>query len=158
MKKLLGILTIGLLFVGCADTEIERTGVLREKAVVVALIHSPSEHHTELTRTAYDHGTGITATDYNGNTGYKLNEHLQVTTTEITEKFGIAFQCQHGTFTVEGDQTKHMVLYNKLSQSVGDTVTVLYKEFYELTYEKVNGKRTLVNRSLYDIDFIDAQK
>jgi hypothetical protein len=160
MKKNFTILTICALFtlVGCQDTEIERTGTLLEKAVVVTLIHSPSEHKTEVTRVAYKNGDGMTSTDFNGNTGYKISKNKQVTTTVIPAKYGVAFQCDHGTFTVEGDKTKHKVLYDKLYQSVGDTVTILYQEEYLLTFEKINDKRVLVKRQLRRLDFLDAQK
>ena len=159
MKKVLFVLEIAssVLLSSCADTEIETTGVLKEKAVVVTLIHSPSEHHTNLTQTAFDNG-GMMGTDYNGNTGMKIGKNLQVTTTTIPEKFGVAFQCEHGTFTVEGSETKHKVLYDKLYREVGDTVTILYKEEYLLTYETKDKVRTLVKRELRRLDFVDAQK
>jgi hypothetical protein len=158
MKKvlLLAIASIALL-TSCDDTEIQETPVLKEKAVVVTLIHSPSEHKTELTQTAYDH-SGMMGTDYDGNTGFKVSKNLQVTTTTIPEKFGVAFQCEHGTFTVEGSETKHKVLYDKLYREVGDTVTILYKEQYLLTYETKNKERVLVKKELRKLDFVDAQK
>ncbi len=148
-------LVLGL--TSCADTEIETTPILKEKAVVVTLLYSPSEHHTEIRRTMVDHG-GYTGTDYNGNTGVKIGRDHQISTTTIPERFGVAFQCEHGTFTVEGEETKHRVLHDKLAASVGDTVTILYKEHYTRTYEKINGVRKLVKRELYDMDFLDAQK
>jgi hypothetical protein len=159
MKNKSKFLIIASLFalVSCADTETETTPVLTEKAVVVTLLFSPSEHNTEVTRTMYDHG-GYTGTDYNGNSGVKIGKDYQVTTTTVPERFGVAFQCEHGTFTVEGEETKHRVLYNKLAASVGDTVTILYQEHYLRTYEKVNGVRKLVKRELYDMDFLDARK
>lgn len=152
-------LALGLILslTSCADTEIETTPILKEKAVVVTTLFTPSEHNTEVTRTMYDHG-GFTGTDYNGNTGIKVGKNYQVTTTTIPEKFGVAFQCAHGTFTVEGEETKHRVLHDKLASSIGDTVTILYREHYTRTYEKVNGVRKLVKRELYDMDFLDAQK
>ena len=124
---------------------------------MVTLIHSPSEHHTNLTQTAYDNGS-LMGTDYNGNTGMKIGKNLQVTTTTIPEKYGVAFQCEHGTFTVEGSETKHRVLYDKLYREVGDTVTILYKEEYLLTYETKNKERVLVKKELRRLDFVDAQK
>lgn len=161
MKKVLSVLALAsiVLLSSCEDTEIETSGILKEKAVVVTLIHSPSEHHTNLTTTAYDHGEdSFTGTDYNGNTGFKVSKNLQVTTTTIPEKFGVAFQCEHGTFTVEGSETKHKMLYDKLYREVGDTVTILYKEQYLLTYETKDKVRTLVKRELRRLDFVDAQK
>jgi hypothetical protein len=163
-KKILGLLAITLLFglVGCEDVEYVNSGTLTEKAVVVTLIHSPSEHNTELTETAYDNNvnglSGLSGTDYNGNRGIKVGKNLQVTTTTIPERFGVAFQCSHGTFTVEGSEIKHRVLYDKMYGSVDDTVTILYVEQYRKTYETIDGVRKLISNTLYDLDFIDAQK
>jgi hypothetical protein len=155
MKNLFLILaTIAL--VGCKDTEMLTTGILKEKAVVVTLIHSPSEHNTELTQTAFHNGD-IMGTDINGNQGIKVGKNMQLTTTEIPERFGVAFQCEHGTFTIEGSESKHRVLYNKLSREVGDTVTILYKEIYMLTYETKDKERKLISKVLTKLDFIDAQ-
>ena len=152
MKKMLSVFAIAsiALLSSCNDTEIQSSGVLKEKAVVVTLIHSPSEHHTNVTQTAFDQG-GLMGTDYNG-------KDLQITTTTIPEKFGVAFQCEHGTFTVEGSETKHKVLYDKFYREVGDTVTILYKEEYLLTYETKNKERVLVKKELRRLDFVDAQK
>ena len=151
------VLGLILTLTSCADTETETTPILKEKAVVVTLLFSPSEHRTEITRTMYDHGS-LSGTDYNGNTGVRIGKNHQLTTTTVQERFGVAFQCAHGTFTVEGEETKHRVLHDKLAASVGDTVTILYQEHYTRTYEKINGVRKLVKRELYDMDFIDAQK
>lgn len=158
MKKLLFAILSVMLLTSCADTEIETTNILKEKAVVVTLIHSPSEHYTDVTTTMYNHGKGsLTGTDYNGNTGVRIGKNVQLTTTTIPEKFGVAFQCEHGTFTVEGSETKHKVLYDKLYRAVNDTVIILYKEKYLLTYDTKNDKRELVKRELIRLDFIDAQ-
>jgi hypothetical protein len=155
MKNLFLILAT-IAFVGCKDTEMLTTDILKEKAVVVTLIHSPSEHNTELTQTAIHNGD-MMGTDMNGNQGIKVGNNMQLTTTEIPERFGVAFQCQHGTFTIEGSETKHRVLYNKLSREVGDTVTILYKEIYMLTYETKDKERKLISKVLTKLDFIDAQ-
>ena len=159
MKKVLSLFAIAsiALLSSCSDTEIQTSGILKEKAVVVTLIHSPSEHHTNVTQTAFDQG-GLMGTDYNGNSGVKIGKDLQITTTTIPEKFGVAFQCEHGTFTVEGSETKHKVLYDKFYREVGDTVTILYKEEYLLTYETKNKERVLVKKELRRLDFVDAQK
>jgi len=160
MKKILLFLSLTLSltsFFGCDDVRTETSDILKERAIVVTLIHSPSEHNTELTSTMY-HNNGIIGTDWNGNSGIRIGRHVQLTSTTIPEKFGVAFQCQHGTFTVEGSETKHRVLYDKLTSMVGDTVTVMYKEIYTVTYKKVNGKDSVVSRVLSKLDFIDAQK
>jgi len=156
MKQIIFIVSLFTL-VGCADTEVLTTDTLKEKAVVVTLIHSPSEHHTELTQTAFHNGDML-GTDYDGNLGVKIGKNLQVTSTTIPERFGVAFQCEHGTFTIEGNETKHRVLYDKLSREVGDTVTILYKEIYILTYETKDKERKLISKVLSRLDFLDAQK
>jgi hypothetical protein len=43
---------------------------------------------------------------------------------------GVSMQF-HGTFTVEGLEIKHRVLYDKMYGSVDDTVTILYVEHTE---------------------------
>jgi len=169
MKNLFNLIALFLL-TSCVDQEVETSGTLTEKAMVVTLIHSPSEHKTEITRTMHTHsslldeedndllGIASTGVDYEGNSGIKISKNHQLTTTTIPEKFGVAFQCSHGTFTIEGSETKHKVLYDKLYRNVGDTVTILYKEEYLLTYETENKVRKLVKRELRRLDFIDAQK
>jgi hypothetical protein len=156
MKKIM-ILATAILFASCKNTKTEVSQQLNEKAVIVVLIHSPSEHRLEVTQTAYNNG--YMATDYSGNTGMKISDTHQLTSTTIPERFGVVFQCQHGTFTIEGDELKHNVLYQKLFKNVGDTVNIIYKEVYEVTYEKdkKTGKEIEVNRVLYKLDFVDAQ-
>jgi len=161
MKKILLFLSLTLSltsFFGCDDVRTETSNILKERAIVVTLIHSPSEHNTELTSTMYHNDNSIIGTDWNANSGIKLGRGVQLTSTTIPEKFGVAFQCQHGTFTVEGSETKHRVLYDKLSPMIGDTVSVMYKEIYTVTYQKVNSKDSVISRVLSKLDFIDAQK
>ena len=158
MKKLLVFLLPIIALTSCQDRRIESSDTMQEQATIVALIHSPSEHKTELTQTAFHNNNNIIGTDWNGNTGVKIGENLQITSTTIPEKFGVAFQCQHGTFTIEGSDTKHRVLYEKFIREVGDTVNILYKEQYLVTYVEVNGKKEVESRVLNKLDFIDAQK
>lgn len=158
MKKLLLSLATATMLVSCADVRIESSDVIHEKATVVTLLYSPSEHHTELKQTLY-HQDGITGTDYDGNQGIRIGKDHQITSTTIPEKYGVAFQCQHGTFTIEGSDSKDRVLYNKLINSVRDTVDILYKEEYRVTYEKdeKTGNKVETSRVLNRLDFIDAQ-
>lgn len=177
MKKLILILSTILLFASCTDVRTEYSPVLHEKAVVVALIYSPSEHKTELKRTAYNtnntYGTNNsvldddgsvpdliqTGIDHDGNEGIKVGKNHQITTTTIPEKYGVVFQCEHGTFTIEGSEQKHRVLYHKLYNNVRDTTDILYKEEYRVTYEedKQTQKKVETQRVLNKLDFIDAQ-
>jgi hypothetical protein len=160
MKKI-SLLLLSLTFlIGCIRTETEYSDVLHERAVVVTLIYSPSEHKTELTNTAYSIGNNdMIGTDYSGNTGIRIGKNCQITSTTIPEKYGVVFQCQHGTFTVEGSDQKYKVLHDKLNGSVRDTVDILYKEMYSVTYEDKNkdGKDEITSKVLQGLDFIDAQ-
>ncbi len=158
MKKIITLLGIAALFASCQDIRTESSDTMYEKATIVTLIYSPSEHKTEITQTAFgSKGMGI-GTDWNGNTGIKISKNYQITSTTIPEKYGVVFQCQHGTFTVEGSDQKYKVLSQKLSKEVGDTVNILYKEQYLVTYEKdKDGKSKEVSRVLKKLDFIDAQ-
>lgn len=163
MKNSILIVCSLVLLNSCSDVRTETSTLLHEDAVVVTTIYSPSQHNTEITRTAYDHGSGDdyiqTGTDYNGNTGIKIGENVQITHTTVPEKYGVVFQCSHGTFSIEGSETKHKILYDKLNRSIGDTVDVMYKEMYNVTYEKPEGSKVAVEtkRELYKLDFIDAQ-
>jgi len=158
MKKTLLILAIATMLFGCTDIRTEYSDVIHERATVVTLIYSPSEHKTELKQTLY-HQDGIVGTDIDGNQGLRVGKDFQVTSTTIPEKFGVAFQCQHGTFTIEGSDTKHRVLSNKMANSIRDTVEILYREVYRVTYEKdeKTGQKKETHRVLSDLDFIDAQ-
>jgi hypothetical protein len=161
MKKLFLFSIVTALIAGCSNAKTEYSDVLHEKAVIVTLIYSPSEHRTEITETVMDDfNSPLHGTDWNGNKGIKLGEidgsQIQLTSTTIPEKYGVVLQCQHGTFTVEGSKPKHKILYQKLQRNVGDTVDVLYKEAYSVTYDK-NDKSKVLSRQLIDMDFVDAQ-
>lgn len=155
MKQLLFLSLLILASCG-PSVKTESSDTMSEKAIVITTIHSPSEHHTELTPTmaGYNSAMGV---DYDGNTGIRVGETFQITSTTIPEKFGVAFQCQHGTFTVEGSETKHKILYDKCQKFVGDTMTILYKEMYHVTYQKKNDSLVPFKRELFKMDFIDAQ-
>jgi hypothetical protein len=162
MKKfyLFTILAALIVLTSC-NTKREYTGTLHEKVVVVALIFNPSSHNTEITETMMDdYDSPFKGTDINGNKGVKIGKirghDAQVTTTTIPARYGVVFQCQHGTFTVEGTEQKHQILYNKLYNSVRDTVDVLYRELYNVTYDK-EVKTKIIKRELIDMDFLDAQ-
>lgn len=162
MKNKIFLFGTALALMSCDNVKTEYSNQLQEKAVIVTLIYSPSEHKTEITQTAYDGlGTGFvqTGTDFNGNTGVKINSTHQITSTTIPERFGVVFQCQHGTFTIEGTEQKYKVLYNKLLREQGDTVNILYKEEYAVKYGKKEGsdKEVELSRTLNKLDFIDAQ-
>ena len=159
MKNVLFIL-IGLIFLtSSCNTKRVESGVLHEKAVIITAIYSPSEHHTSLGTTMMkDYNNPIGGVDMNGNHGVVIGkmhgQTVQISESTIPEKYGIVFQCQHGTFTIEGSEQKHKILYDKLRGNINDTVDVLYKEIYQVTTK--DDKE--VERKLVDLDFIDAQK
>lgn len=163
MKKLFLISIVSLFLFSCNDTKLEKSETLHEKAVIVNVLYSPSQHNTEITRTAYhdpmgqDFGGISYGVDYNGNSGIKVGKNMQITSTTIPEKYGVVFQCEHGTFSIDGSNPKYKILYDKLNRNVGDTVDVLYQEEYLLTFETKNDVRTQVSRVLNRLDFIDAQ-
>ena len=170
MKKVLVVLSIialGFLASSCG-TQREKSGNLHEKAIIVSMIYSPSIHETHLASTAMKVGGkhGGLGVDYNGNEGMRIGKHMQITSTTVPEQFGVVFQCQHGTFTIQGpgivnDNTisKHKILYDKLNGHIRDTVDVIYQEIYDVTYDKdkTTGKQVETSRVLVDMDFIDAQ-
>lgn len=164
-SKILTLIALSFIFlVSCNNTKTEYSPVLHEKCVIISLIYSPSEHHTQLTNTMMDDfNSPLTGVDINGNKGVKIGKmngrSVQITSTTIPERYGVVFQCQHGTFIVEGEKEKHKILYQKLYNNVHDTVDVLYKEVYTVTYDDKNkdGVDEVVSRVLTDFDFIDAQ-
>jgi hypothetical protein len=165
MKKLylftfLAAIIVGFYLTSC-NTKREYSNTLHEKVVVVALIYSPSQHNTEITETVVDdYNNPFKGSDINGNKGLKIGKingrDAQLTTTTIPEKYGVVFQCQHGTFTIEGSEQKYQILYQKLYNSVHDTVDVLYREMYNVTYDK-KDKTKVIKKELIDLDFLDAQ-
>lgn len=144
--------------IGCNNTKREYSEVLHEDAIVVALIYSPSEHKISLEDNTYDYDNR-TVTQSGDKTKIRISDGVSVTSSTIPERFGVAFQCQHGTFTIEGTEQKHKVLYNKLINNLHDTVDVLYKQEYLVTYDDKNddGVDEVVTKVLDDLDFIDAQ-
>ncbi len=170
MKKIFLVLSVFVLgfFLTSCGPEREQSANMYEKAVIVNMIYTPSKHDVHLGTTMMgDMNNPLGGVDMNGDKGIvigKMNgQTVQVSESTIPEKFGVVFQCQHGTFTIQGDGTKnnqvskYKILYDKLNGHIGDTVNVIYQEIYEVTYEKKNDKKVETKRVLVDLDFIDAQ-
>ena len=173
MKKLFTLAILALILVSCNDVKREHSETLYEKAIVIALIHNPAQHNTKITQTAYDDPLAFNedittldlvmgntveyGVDYDGNKGIKIGNNRQITSTTIPEKHGVVFQCEHGTFTIEGNVDKYKILYDKLYKNVKDTVNILYQEEYLVTYETENNVKKQVSKVLNKLDFIDAQ-
>lgn len=167
MKKIflvLSVFVLGLFSTSCGP-EREQSGNMQEKAVIVSMLYSPSEHHTTIEPTMAKVGGkyGGMGIGYSGESGMRVGKNMQITESTIPEQFGVVFQCQHGTFTIQGPGndggkfTKYKILYDKLYGHIGDTVNVIYNEIYNVTYEKQNGKKVETNRTLVDLHFVDAQ-
>ena len=165
MKKILLVLIVILLILtSCNGPKKEYSDVLKEQATIVNIIYTPSQHSTYLSETMIDDHTNLMkGVDMNGNSGIKIGNGIQVSESNIPEKYGVVFQCQHGTFTIqgnnkEGENSKYKILYDKLKNNIGDTVHVLYKEEYLVYYEKDKNRNKIISKKvLNDLDFIDAQ-
>jgi len=159
--------TIVLLLSSCGY-EREVSPLLHEDAIIIAMIYTPSEHRTKITKTFNDDIVNpLVGHDINGNSGIKIGsidgEAVQVTSTTIPAQYGVVFQCQHGTFTIQGAETwngkvsKYKILYDKLYGHVHENVDVIYQEIYSVKYDNVDNKKIEIERKLVDLDFIDAQ-
>ena len=148
----------------CGPTK-EYSGDMNEKAIIISMIYSPSVHETKIEPTMAKMGGkyGGLGIGYSGEQGMRIGKNMQITESTIPEQFGVVFQCQHGTFTIqgpgviEGQVSKYKVLYDKLNGHRGDTVNVIYQEIYNVTYKKQDGKKVEDKRVLVDLHFIDAQ-
>lgn len=164
MKKVflvISVFVMGMFLMSCGPTR-EHSNNMTEQATIISSIYSPSQHETHVGTTMMrDLNNPLGGVDMNGDHGIvvgKVNgQTVQISESTIPEKFGIVFQCQHGTFTIEGSAQKYKILYDKLKDHVKDTVNVIYQEIYDVTYEKQNGKQVETKRVLVDLDFIDAQ-
>lgn len=163
MKKLLVVLSIFVLgfFLTSCGPEVEKSGNLQEQAVIVNMIYTPSKHEMHLGKTMMnDYNNPLGGVDMNGNKGIVIGEMngetVQISESTIPEKYGVVFQCQHGTFTIQGDNregeiSKYKVLYDKLGGHIGDTVNVIYQEVYHVYYEKNDdGKKVEAFLPLYN--------
>ena len=139
----------------CDRTRTEASEILHEDANVVARIHTPSTHTPSLSPSVMklDDNFGI---GMDGDMGMSMGD-MVVSSSEVPERYGVVFRCQHGSFTSEGSDTRHKDLYDRLHE--GEEVDVTYKELYRATLRKVNpdGKRVVVKRVLTGYDFLDAQ-
>ena len=125
------ILIAVLIFTACTETQYSE--VLHENATVDETIFSPSQHGTSVGPVMSMNG----------------NIHMAVTSTHVPEVYGIVFHCQHGKFIVKGTDQFHKTLWSRLQR--GDSVTVDYKEIYEVDKEAKTCR-------LIDFKFIDARK
>lgn len=159
MKKingLIGLLVLALfIFTNSAcgpykKTEIARSDILEEDAMVVDLVYTPSQH-----------GSGVGAgpsIDMTGEGG--LGIAIVSVSVDIPEKYAIVFKCQHGKFIIECNTPGRKELWQKLDE--GQKVKVKYKEVYELVYliykdENKKKVKELVEKRLKKYDFLTAE-
>jgi hypothetical protein len=157
MKNLSLIFVLGLsiiLIQGCDETKYETSEVLHEPAEVVALIYNPARHDTSVSP-AFGDGKSIVGMGWDGKMGVKVGG-VVISSTTVPEVYGALFRCQHGTFVSQGSDIRHRALYQSLKQ--GQKVDVIYTEIYKCIYriEKGQTEKRLVERVLYDRDFLDA--
>lgn len=134
MKK--SILFLLMIFiVGCIKIKRESSGILYEQAMVVDLVYTPATH-----------GSGISPTiDTN------LDLGISFTSVDVEERYAVVFECKHGKFIVQNNQTQAKKLWNRLKE--GQIVTVSYKEEFETTYDDEKP----IERRLIKYDFLDAK-
>ncbi|HIG94074.1 MAG: hypothetical protein QT05_C0030G0012 [archaeon GW2011_AR13] len=163
IKQTLGTIilagTIGIGLTGCKEVKKEISNVLHEDAIVITKIYTPSRHDTDIELKAMNlvgEGAGSISMDYDGDLGIGIEDGLQISFSEVPEKYGVVFKCQHGTFTSQGSDERHKELYRKLQNN--QEVDVTYKEIYRTTYDDIDGdgKRDLVEKVLTGFDFLDA--
>lgn len=120
------VFALTVLLGGCMKTEFSQE--LTEKAEIVEVVYTPSQHGSGISPGFSTKGTMVTS----------------FTSIDIPEVFAVVFQCEHGKFIV-----KRKDVWEKAK--IGMQVTVRYREAY-----KVSGKeRRLVE---YDFLGFDAQR
>lgn len=125
------MLLLGLLaFVGCREERVSED--YEEQAQVMSKRFYPAHDETTLNMVS------------NGNGGMSLESD----TDHIPDKWEIDFKCQHGAFTVKGDNAAKV--YNKIE--VGQNVFIAYREVLYVNKDKA-GKESLEHK---DFQFLDA--
>jgi len=113
-------------------------------------VYTPSKHELGLGVTAIKIGGGL-GVDFSGDLGLGIGSRLQVSSSEVPEKFAVVFKCKHGKFIVERKE-----IYEKLKGKDGRNVDISYTEVYRTTYEKKDGKEYVSNRVLTKYHLVDA--
>jgi hypothetical protein len=115
-----------VLVTGCARTEY--SVILSEDGEVYDTAYVPAGHGSDI---------GVI---------YDLDGNVTITpvSVSIPAKYAVVFRCQHGKFTVNGEE-----LYQKLDR--GQKVTIWYRQVVRVT--KLDGKEV---REVIDLDFLDA--
>lgn len=126
------VLLTCLALLGCNGGVTEYSGTLTEQGKVEAVVFTPSTHSRSLSPIM----------NFDGGVGLAFNS------SSVSAKYGILFSCEHGgKFFVERKS-----LYDKLS--LGDIVTITYREVYRTKYDSNDN---VLFRVLVDYDFLDAE-
>lgn len=123
MKRITLAILASLLLCSCYKTEYGP--VQSEPGMVKQLTYVPSGHGS---------GSGV---------GFSAGGNVVMTTNSvhIPARYGIVFECQHGTFAVEG----HEKLWKQFRE--GQEVTIRYRVEYRVTDD---------GRYAHDLDFLGA--
>jgi hypothetical protein len=134
MKRLLILIALLALVSGCGP-ELEYSTPKTEPGKVSKLIFVPSGHGSDVAvgfNTGKDGGMTLTPIDL-----------------DIPARYGIVFECPHGSFAVEG--SKWVGLWKSLKE--GQEVTIEYREVYEVDLTKPKS-----GRKFKKYDFLGASK
>ncbi len=153
MKKIIVLLLLAVSFLGCEYNKTVTSDIMSEDAVVIHKLYSPSEHSTSVSPKLMSiGGSGSPVGIGMDGPGISMGG-LVISDTEVPEKWGIVFKCNHGSFTIDGSTKPYKELYDMFNEN--DNVTINYREVYR---ERYTSKDSLLSRVLVDLDFIDAVK
>lgn len=130
------------------ETKIEHSEIMHEDALIVETVYTPSSHETTLEPSFG--GSGLIGFGPSG-IGMRIGSGIQISSSEVPEKFAVVFKCQHGKFIIHRKD-----IYQKLKDHENQTVDVSYQEVYRDTYEEVKGEKKVTQRVRIDYHFIDA--
>jgi len=135
--SLLSMLLINL--VGCGPgSQLEHSDVMTENGRVSKLIYVPSGHGSDVAvgfNTGKDGGMTFTPIDI-----------------DIPARYGVVFECEHGSFAIEGEKWES--LWRSLKE--GDRVEIQYREIYEVDLTKAKDHPGY--RRFRKLDFLGATK
>ncbi|MBI2633473.1 MAG: hypothetical protein HYW78_03780 [Parcubacteria group bacterium] len=154
MKKTVLFLCLAICIsaVGCQSVVTEYSETLKEDAVILETVYTPSTHETVLEQSYGSYGSNSMIGYGSSGTGIRLgNSGLQVTEVRHPEKFAVVFKCKHGKFIIS-----RKAIYDRFNGLDGSKVVVSYREVYKTTFDDESGQKKMISRILMDYDFIDA--
>lgn len=133
MRRSILAVSLAILASGCGP-EHEFSVPMTEPGKVSKLVFVPSGHGSDV---AVGNSIGS-----NGSVGITVTP-IDVS---IPARYGIVFECQHGTFAVEGHKWEW--LWKKLKE--GQRVTIRYREVYEV--DSKSGSRTFAKYDFLGVE------